>query len=131
MPGPFGLPGGYPVPVAGTHMELNLPADLSEEKAIAWNEKIAVADGVKIHSSGYVESPEPAKHAFKQYLPYIAEGFHAHEIGKITDHAGTAGRLSRGRPNHIRQMLKTSNRRRKACPEHVDRYCLQQEDFDS
>jgi hypothetical protein len=65
-------------------MELNLPADLSEEKAIAWNEKIAVADGVKIHSGGYVEFADPAKHALKQYLPHIADGFHADEINKIT-----------------------------------------------
>jgi hypothetical protein len=84
VPGPFGLPGGYPVRIAGTRMELNLPADLSEEKAIAWNEKIAVADGVKIHSHGYVEFGESAKHALKQYLPHIADGFHADEINKIT-----------------------------------------------
>jgi hypothetical protein len=84
VPGPFGLPGGYPVRVAGARMELNLPADLAEEKAIAWNEKIAVADGVKIHCGGYVEFADPAKHALKQYLPHIAEGFHANEIDKIT-----------------------------------------------
>jgi len=83
VPGPSGLPGGYPVRVAGTRMELNLPADLSEQEAIAWNERIAVADGVKIHG-GYVEFGEPAKHAFRQYLPHIAEGFHADEIDKIT-----------------------------------------------
>jgi hypothetical protein len=83
VPGPFGLPGGYPVRMAGTRMELNLPADLSEQNAIAWNEKIAVADGVKILPRGYVEFGEQTKHAFKQYLPHIADGFHASEIDKV------------------------------------------------
>ena len=84
VPGPFGLPGGYPVRVTGARIELNLPADLSEQKAIAWNEKIAVADGVKILPSGYVEFGEPTKHAFRQYLPQIPDGFHASEIDKVT-----------------------------------------------
>jgi hypothetical protein len=64
-------------------MELNLPADLSEQEAIAWNERIAVADGVKILSSGYVEFGEQTKHAFRQYLPQTADGFHASEIDKV------------------------------------------------
>jgi hypothetical protein len=46
VPGPFGLPGGYPVHMVGARMELNLPPNLSECEAIAWNERIAVADGV-------------------------------------------------------------------------------------
>ncbi len=84
VPGPFGLPGGYPVRVAGTQLKLNLPAELSECKAIAWNEKIAVADGVKILSDGYVELGEETKRAFRQYLPQLSEGFHASEIENVT-----------------------------------------------
>jgi hypothetical protein len=83
VPGPFGLPGGYPVRIAGERMELNLPADLSECEAIAWNEKIAVADGVKILPRGYVEFGKPTKDAFRQYLPQRADGFHASEIDKV------------------------------------------------
>ncbi len=84
VPGPFGLPGGYPVRVVGTHMELNLPPGLSESDAIEWNERIAVADGVKILSHGDVELGENTKHALRQYLPQIADGFRASEIDKIT-----------------------------------------------
>jgi hypothetical protein len=84
VPGPFGLPGGYPVRVAGTRMELNLPAHLSECEAIAWNERIAVADGVKILSNGNVEFGEKTKLAFRQYLPQISDGFRASEIAKVT-----------------------------------------------
>jgi hypothetical protein len=84
VPGPSGLPGGYPVRIAGARMELNLPAGLSEFKAIEWNEKIAFADGVKIFPRGYVEFGEPTKQAFRKYLPHIADGFCASEIDKVT-----------------------------------------------
>lgn len=84
VPGPFGLPGGYPVRVMGTRMQLNLPAGLSESDAIAWNERVALADGVKILPHGYVEHGEKTKRAFRQYLPEIADGFHASEIDKVT-----------------------------------------------
>lgn len=83
VPGPFGLPGGYPVKIAGARMELNLPANLSECEAIAWNERIAVADGVKILSNGNVEFGEETKLAFRQYLPQISEGFHASGIDRV------------------------------------------------
>lgn len=83
-PGPFGLPGGYPVRVVGARMELNLPAELSESEAIAWNERIALVDGVKIHSNGNVEFGEETRLALRQCLPQISDGFHASEIGKVT-----------------------------------------------
>ena len=84
VPGPFGLPGGYPVRVVGARMELNLPANLPECEAIAWNERIAAADGVKILSNGDVEFAEETKLAFRQYLPQISDGFRASEIDKVT-----------------------------------------------
>lgn len=84
VPGPFGLPGGYPVQVAGARIELNLPADISECDAIAWNEKIALVDGVKVFSNGDVEFGEEAKLAFRQYLPQLSDGFCASEIDKVT-----------------------------------------------
>jgi hypothetical protein len=84
VPGPLGLPGGYPVHIVGTRMELNLPAHLSECEAIAWNERIGIADGVKILSNGNVEFAEDTKLAFRQYLPRISDGFHASEIDKVT-----------------------------------------------
>ncbi|HET9182769.1 MAG TPA: hypothetical protein VFP59_11595 [Candidatus Angelobacter sp.] len=84
VPGPFGLPGGYPVRLEGPRLQLNLPAGVSECEAIAWNERIAVADGVRILPNGYVEFGEKTKHAFREYLPRIAEGFRASEIDGVT-----------------------------------------------
>ena len=84
VPGPFGLPGGYPVRVAGARMELNLPSGLSECEAIAWNQRVAVADGVKILPHGHVEFVGETRQAFRQYLPQVADGFRASEIDKVT-----------------------------------------------
>jgi hypothetical protein len=84
VPGPFGRPGGYPVRVAGARMELNLPSGLSECEAIAWNEKMALADGVKIFSNGNVEFSGETRLAFRQHLPQISDGFRASEIDKVT-----------------------------------------------
>ena len=70
--------------VAGRRIELNLPADLSEDQAIAWNEKMAVADGVRIHPDGFVQFGEETKQAFRQYLPRISDGFRVSEIDQVT-----------------------------------------------
>jgi hypothetical protein len=84
VPGPGGLPGGYPVRVAGRRIELNLPADLSQDQAIAWNERIALADGVRVHRDGFVQFGEGTKQAFRQYLPQLSDGFRASEIDRVT-----------------------------------------------
>jgi len=94
------------VHVVGARMELNLPANLSEYEAIAWNERIAVADGVKILSNGNVEFGEKTKLAFRQYLPKISDGFHASEIDKVTQSMlELRTRLTREKA----QLLKTYN----------------------
>jgi hypothetical protein len=96
VPGPFGLPGGYPVRIVGARMELNLPGDFSERDAVAWNERVAVADGVKILPQGYVEFGGKTRDAFRQYLPQISDGFHASEIEKVTQSMlELRGRLTR------------------------------------
>src|SRR5215831_9975228 len=37
VPGPGGLPGGYPVALEGGRLELDLPTDIDANAAIAWN----------------------------------------------------------------------------------------------
>jgi hypothetical protein len=48
LPGPLGLPGGYPVRITGGRLTLDLPADLRDEDAIAANETWARLDGVVV-----------------------------------------------------------------------------------
>lgn len=48
VPGPHGLPGGYPVRVAGAAIALDLPPGIDEPTAIAWNERAAAREGIAI-----------------------------------------------------------------------------------
>lgn len=48
LPGPLGLPGGYPVKLSGARLELRLPAGLTRDDAIAFNQRLAVHDGVVV-----------------------------------------------------------------------------------
>ncbi|MFI9387351.1 hypothetical protein [Kutzneria sp. NPDC052558] len=50
VPGPNGLPGGYPVRIHGGKVSLRLPGGLSEAEAVARNEKSATRDGVRADS---------------------------------------------------------------------------------
>jgi hypothetical protein len=46
LPGPQGLPGGYPVRVSGRSIALDLPPSFDEQAAIAWNERAAAREGI-------------------------------------------------------------------------------------
>ncbi|NRQ32614.1 potassium transporter TrkA [Nonomuraea sp. NN258] len=48
VPGPLGLPGGYPVLLDGAGLELRLPAGWSVERAVAFNQRCAARDGVVV-----------------------------------------------------------------------------------
>ncbi|MEV0584407.1 hypothetical protein [Nonomuraea sp. NPDC050310] len=50
LPGPLGLPGGYPVRLTGSRLELDLPAGLSREEAVAFNQRSAARDGVIVEN---------------------------------------------------------------------------------
>jgi hypothetical protein len=48
VPGPRGLPGGYPVRLSGRTIALDLPPGFDEPTAIAWNERAAAREGIAI-----------------------------------------------------------------------------------
>lgn len=55
VPGPSGLPGGYPVTISASGATLDLPTELSKDDAIAINERCQRADGIDaIASDGTV-----------------------------------------------------------------------------
>jgi hypothetical protein len=61
VPGPLGLPGGYPVTITGGVVELDLPPGLTRTDAVAWNVRAGEADGVSV-VDGYVRyTPTAAK----------------------------------------------------------------------
>lgn len=51
VPGPNGLPGGYPVRLEGGALKLDLPSGLSEQDAIGWNEAFEVRKGLTVEGT--------------------------------------------------------------------------------
>ncbi len=62
-PGPNGLPGGYPVIISSKGVKVDLPADISLEKAIKMNKESQTYDGIK-------EIDEDAR---VHFMPYTIE----------------------------------------------------------
>src|SRR5215207_10146953 len=52
VPGPNGLPGGYPVRVSGGIVDLDLPPPVSREEAVAWNSQFEEANGLRVDRNG-------------------------------------------------------------------------------
>jgi hypothetical protein len=74
LPGPLGLPGGYPVRLAGRSIGLNLPPGLDRAEAIAWNTRAGMRDGVEVSDGRVWHAPRVAAE-LARYLPELAEGW--------------------------------------------------------
>ncbi|SRR5216683_427034 len=82
LPGPQGLPGGYPVRIADHRVELLLPPGITLDDAVAWNQQMAEYDGVVVTAGGVVRFGAAARAELARYLPGLAEGFHATQLGE-------------------------------------------------
>lgn len=83
LPGPLGLPGGYPVRIRDG-IELDLPDGMPGEAAVAWNRAAAKRDGVDIEE-GRVRFSERASCALEPYLPDLSEGFPVDALGTVAE----------------------------------------------
>ncbi|MFH8775290.1 hypothetical protein [Streptomyces sp. NPDC017958] len=84
LPGPLGLPGGYPVRITGGRIGLDLPAGLTRDDAVAWQTRMAAHDGVTVRPSGEVRFGPRAHQALTARLPDLAEVCHARDIAPLT-----------------------------------------------
>ena len=82
MPGPNGLPGGYPVKFAAGRLDLDLPANLTREEAIAWNLSYEEERGVVVSPKGDVVYTGVLRERLAAFSPTIANGFHVRDIGE-------------------------------------------------
>jgi hypothetical protein len=74
LPGPLGLPGGYPVRLSGSSITLNLPPGLDRAEAIAWNTRAGLPDGVDVVGGRVWYAPRTAAE-LGRFLPELAEGW--------------------------------------------------------
>jgi hypothetical protein len=75
VPGPHGLPGGYPVVIGNEGLSLDLPAAVPHSAAVAWNQRMSELDGVIVHARGRVMFAPAAADILARYLPGLAAGF--------------------------------------------------------
>ncbi|MFF1870132.1 hypothetical protein [Kitasatospora herbaricolor] len=67
VPGPLGLPGGYPVRVDRGRIELDLPPGVTEATAVAWQAAWGARDGVAVDRQGRAEFSD---RTIRSALPY-------------------------------------------------------------
>jgi hypothetical protein len=80
MPGPNGLPGGYPVMFSGGQLDLDLPAGLSRGEAIAWNLSYEEASGLVVGLDGRASYTGVLRERLGTLSPAIAGGFHVRDL---------------------------------------------------
>jgi hypothetical protein len=75
VPGPYGLPGGYPVQLAGGALTLNLPPSLTDEEAISWNGRYEEENGLVVGSDGRARYTGVLRDRLARHSSALAEGF--------------------------------------------------------
>jgi len=84
LPGPLGLPGGYPVVIDRGRVRLALPPQLPVPAAVSWNEQAARRDGVLVGAGRATFAPAAAN-ALRPHLPDLADGFDLDATGAAAD----------------------------------------------
>ncbi|WP_431894786.1 hypothetical protein [Nonomuraea sp. bgisy101] len=79
LPGPLGLPGGYPVRLAAGQLSLRLPPGLERAEAIAFNQRSALQDGVVVEGTRVTFGPA-AREELARVAPDLAGGFHTADL---------------------------------------------------
>jgi hypothetical protein len=75
VPGPDGLPGGYPVRLSDGTLSLDLPPSVSPEEAVTWNRRYEEENGLIIGSDGQARYTGVLRERLAQHSPALAEGF--------------------------------------------------------
>lgn len=69
LPGPAGLPGGFPVTITGTTARVRLPRQMDLPQAIAWTDRVSTADGAVVDTDGSVRFTDDALEAIRPHCP--------------------------------------------------------------
>jgi hypothetical protein len=82
VPGPAGLPGGYPVELTTDGLQLALPAGLSRDEAIGWNAAFEARSGLVV-DAGSVRYTGTLQQRLRQHAPSLAGGFAMADIEAV------------------------------------------------
>ena len=83
VPGPLGLPGGYPVRWDGTALTLDLPPGLTREEAVAWNRGFEERNGLLVAPDGAATFTGLLRDRLRALSPSLAAGFHLRDLEAV------------------------------------------------
>jgi len=83
VPGPLGLPGGYPVCWDGQALSLDLPPDLTRDEAIAWNARFEEENGLVVGADGFACYTGRLAERLRAASPELASGFAAADVETV------------------------------------------------
>jgi hypothetical protein len=83
VPGPHGLPGGYPVAWRAETLDLDLPASLTRDEAIAWNARFEQQNGLVLEPDGTARYTGVLREKLAATSPILAEGFHVRDLDTV------------------------------------------------
>ena len=83
VPGPYGLPGGYPVQLTDGALSLNLPPSVSQEEAVAWNARFEEENGLIIGSDRRALYTGVLRDRLARHSPALAEGFDVSDLEEV------------------------------------------------
>ncbi|WP_038367747.1 hypothetical protein [Bosea sp. UNC402CLCol] len=86
VPGPNGLPGGYPVRLTtdGT-LVLDLPVGLAESEAVAWNASFEAQNGLVVSAEGRAGFTGVLGARLGEHVPALREGFAVRELEAVCE----------------------------------------------
>ncbi len=80
VPGPEGLPGGYPIRTTSSGIVLDLPAGLTRDAAIRWNLAHEEASGLVVDDHGVAQYTGKLQEELAAVSPDISMGFHVRDL---------------------------------------------------
>ncbi len=84
VPGPLGLPGGYPVQIdAQGRISLDLPAGISADDAARWNNAFEERSGLTVSADGQARYHGRLRELIEAHDPQLAQGFHCANVENV------------------------------------------------
>jgi hypothetical protein len=83
VPGPNGLPGGYPVRLDGARLALDLPEGLCADEAIAWNAGFEARNGLVVTRSGRAVFTGVLAEQIASHRPGLRDGFAVGDLEEV------------------------------------------------
>ncbi|MGO4741036.1 hypothetical protein AB4099_31230 [Bosea sp. 2KB_26] len=85
VPGPNGLPGGYPVRLTDGALELDLPNAVAEAEAIAWNASFEEENGLVVSPQGHVSFTGILGDRLADHVPALRKAFPVRELEVVCE----------------------------------------------